>query len=420
MNKFLAAVALVICLVSCEEAETPSSVIESESFNIQISSYYLGEQQTGYLMMHNQDGYLAAHRTFSNGTQLKLKLDKGEMYHMTIMRKVPMGDVNHFYIETIAGIKIEKDYTIGLKQPNRRRAFDNGGGFEVVVSDQERLGSTTVSSVTGYHSGRSFDSWYQSIAMMNIDKNSEKYFVTTRSQSDELRYSFIPQVKSWERIDINFSEMTHFDKVIKFPRSEGVHLTTSVKVLDKENGEWKDSFWLNTNMLDDHPPKNEYQIGFLNQFEIYETIVDATLPNQLSVGYHKIGNAPSSIQLPINKDITMQSSHITNIQFSSDMAYNNWSGSWRLRDHNRNIIMVWDVWGKESGFKLKNLPDDFILKYPQFSNLQSLRLTAMKLMHSDTEYENLVFRKYVEPDHADETQLYYLQKSFLSVFDSSI
>lgn len=411
MKRFLAAAALAFGLVSCDNAETPL-VVETKLFNIQVTSDYLGGPESGWLMIHDLDGNPVDHKAISNGTLVQFEVGKDEMYHLTIIKKIPAGSFDRFYVETLAGINTEKDFIIGLESPSKSRPFEPNGEFEISVSHQQNLNSTIISNSNGQISGWANFGGLQSNTKMSLSSHNQKYLATTRSATDEIRYSIFTQPQNGQKINLSFLEMQLFDKVIKIPLSQVENLFTMVKVLDKDNGQWKDSFLLNSNMYEGSRPTDDYQIGFLSIFENFETVINATLSNKITAGFHKIGKAISSIQLPVNKDITMQSTTISNILFSSDMAFNNWSGNWRLRDQSGNLTVIWDVWAKDSGVKLKNFPTEFTSKYPQFSNLESLQVNTIRLMHSHTGFENLVKSRFIELDNTEETEMYYLMKSF--------
>lgn len=411
IKRFLAAAVVATGLVSCEKSETPT-IVETKLFNLQITSEYLEESESGWLMVHDLDGNPVDYKAISNGARIQFDLEKDEMYHLTIMKKIPAGNFDRFYVETVTGINTDHEFIIGLNSPSKSRPFEPNGEFEVSVTHHQELNSTIISNLHGHISHWANSLGVQSNAGMSLTSHSQKHIATTRSNSDEIRYSIFPQPQNGQKINLNFSEMQPFDKVIKFPLSQVEKLFTLVKVLDLENGQWKDSFWLNTNMWEGNRPTGDYQIGFLNLFDNYETVLNATLSDRISAGFHKIGKAPSSIQLPIGRDINMQSTDINNILFSSDITFNNWSGNWRLRDQSGNLTVIWDIWGKDSGIKLKSFPSEFTANYPQFSNLELLQLNTMMIMHSHTAYENLVIRKYVELDNAEETQYYYLMKNF--------
>jgi len=411
MKRFLAAAALAIGLASCEEAESPLSV-GNKIFTVQIASDFLDNQVSGYLMLHDSEGNPMGYKPISNGAQVQFEVDQDMKYHLSILRKHPVRDYQLFYARTIANINTDLNFTIGLKELGRSSPFDPNGEFEITVAHQQNLNSTIISNSSGHLSGIAIFGGLQSIAKMNISPHSQNYLASTRSKSDEIRYSFISQPQNGQKIGLSFSEMKPFDSVLKIPQSQIEKLTASVKVLNKENGQWKDSYMLNSTMYENNSPSGDYQIGYLNQFENYETAVIATVSNKISAGFYKIGKAPTSIQLPINKNILPKHSSITRFEFTSDMTFNHWFGEWRLRDQQGTPIAIWNVIGEDSGFKLKSLPADFTAKYPQFADLDLMELSNIRLVHSERSYENIIKEMYVELNNIAETQHYHLMKFF--------
>ncbi|WP_194975315.1 hypothetical protein [Aquiflexum lacus] len=412
MKKNLAAMIMAITLVSCEPMETPNN-LSKQAFNIRIEADYLEENEPAWILLHDMEGNPLDFKPFSNNVNLAFEIDSNEeRVLVTVVKKRDRESFDRYIVETITSVDSKKEFVLGLKKPLRSNSFDPNGEFEVIVSHQQHLNSTFISNSEGHTSGSAIFGGFQSSAKMTLSQNSQNYFASTRSDSEEIRYSFISQPQNGQQVNLTFSQMQTFDKVLKIPYYQVGSLIYTVKVLEKVAGNWKESFWLNTNIQEGHPAIDDYQIGYLNRFETYETFIRATISSQTVAGLVKIGKAPTTLQLPLSKNIDMISSKISNPEINSDMVYNNWSGDWRLRDGSGNLTVMWTVWGKDSGFKLKAFPLEFTTDHPQFSNLESFQLISMKLMQSHLDYENLVERKYVELDILEETEEYYLQKRF--------
>lgn len=403
---------MAITLVSCEPMETPNN-LSKQAFNIRIEADYLEENEPAWILLHDMEGNPLDFKPFSNNSNLAFEIDSNEeRVLVTVVKKRERESFDRYIVETITSVDSKKEFVLGLKKPLRSNSFDPNGEFEVIVSHQQHLNSTFISNSEGHTSGSAIFGGFQSSAKMTLSQNSQNYFASTRSDSEEIRYSFISQPQNGQQVNLTFSQMQTFDNVLKIPYYQVGSLIYTVKVLEKVAGNWKESFWLNTNIQEGHPAIDDYQIGYLNRFETYETFIRATISSQTVAGLVKIGKAPTTLQLPLSKNIDMISSKISNPEINSDMVYNNWSGDWRLRDGSGNLTVMWTVWGKDSGFKLKAFPLEFTTDHPQFSNLESFQLISMKLMQSHLDYENLVERKYVELDILEETEEYYLQKRF--------
>lgn len=412
MKKYLAAIMIAMAFISCDPAETPAN-LEKEEFIIRIETEYLEENGPAWILLHDMEGNPLDFKPFSNNISLVFEIEKKEeRIHVTIVKKREGDSFDRYNVETITSVDTKSEFILGLKKPLRINSFDPNGEFEVLVSHQQHLNSTFISNSEGHTSGSAIFGGFQSSAKMTLSQNSQNYFASTRSDSEEIRYSFISQPQNGQQVNLTFSQMQTFDKVLKIPYYQVGSLIYTVKVLEKVDGNWKESFWLNTNIKEGEPAIDDYQIGYLNQFETYETIIRATVSSQTVAGLVKIGKAPTTLQLPLSKNIEMISSKISNPEINSDMAYNNWWGDWRLRDGSGNLTVIWTVWGKDSGFKLKAFPLEFTTNHPQFSDLESFQLISMKLMQSHLDYENLVKSKYVELDILEETEEYYLQKRF--------
>ena len=291
--------------------------------------------------------------------------------------------------------------------------MEPAGEFEVNISANQHLSITTVSSSQGHISGIANYNGFHSYAKMTLSQNASNYLVTTRSDAGDIRYAKISSPQNGSVHNLNFgTELIPFDKVLKIPYYQVGNLIYAVKVLQKETDRWKESYWLNTNIMGGEQAETEYQIGYLNEFPHYETSIMATVSSQLTAGLVKVGSAPNSLQLPLNKNINMLTSKISNTTFNSDMVFNNWSGDWRLRDGSGNLTIIWNVWGKESEFKLKAFPTEFTSAHPQFSDLELMQIFSIKLMQSHKDYDGLVESKFVELNNVEETQEYYLIRRF--------
>jgi len=98
--------------------------------------------------------------------------------------------------------------------------------------------------------------------------------------------------------------------------------------------------------------------------------------------------------------------------FFSSMDYNNWTGNWRKMDPSGHLAVVWDVWAKDSAFKLKSLPTEFTANHPLFSNMESFEISSLTVRQSHKEYEDLVKGTYVELNNLEESQHYTLTMTF--------
>ncbi len=410
MKKTLITLVFSIALLSCEEAETPL-IVETEQFNIQVGTNVLESSDSGWLMLNDLDGNPVDFKAFSNGSKVAFEVEKNANYHLTIIKKT--GDFTRYNLETIAGIATDRGFVIGLQYPSMNRPFEPNGEFEVNVLHQQELRTTIISSSLGHLSGLAKYVGNTSSAKNKFQANVPNYLATTRSNIDEIRYSFISDPQHGQQISLNFSQMKSFDKVIKIPASQIQSLTYAVRVLENINGEWKYSYWLNSNIHDNQTAGDSYQIGYLNQFDKYETAMTAILPNKVSAGFTKIGKASESIDLPLHNKISMVSKKINLTEFNSDMPFNNWIGTWRYKEPSFNYVNItWQVWGKESGFKLKGFQSEFTENHPLFVNLELMELSSLQVIRSSRDFEHLVKTRFIERENIEDIQHYSLSQGF--------
>jgi len=285
MKNYLAALVVATALFSCEEAETPLAV-NTKQFNIQVTSDLLDASESGWLMLHDLEGNPIDYKAFSNGSQVQFKVENDEKYHLTVLKKITVGTLERYNVQTIAGIGTDRNFTLGLKLPNTVNPFTPNGEFEVNVSHQQELKSTIISSSAGHISGIANYGGSQSTARMFLSQHNQNYLASTRSSSDEVRYSLISQPQNGQKINLEFSKMLPYDKVIKISADLVLNMVYSVKVLEKTNGQWKDSFWLNSNLQQNHTVV-DYQIGYLNQYEHYSTQITLFCQGNSLQGYPK-------------------------------------------------------------------------------------------------------------------------------------
>lgn len=413
MKNYLAAIMMAMAFVSCDPAETPAN-LQKKEISIRIESDYLETNEPAWVFLHDIEGNPLDFRPISNNSNLVFEIDsKLERIQLTIVKKQEGGSFDRYSVETISGAPTQLEFTLGLKSPSRSNPLEPAGEFEVNISANQHLSITTVSSSQGHISGIGSYGGFQSYAKMTLSHNASNYLVTTRSDAGDIKYAKISSPQNGSVHNFNFgTELFPFDKVLKIPYYQVGNLIYAVKVLQKETDRWKESYWLNTNIMGGEQAETEYQIGYLNEFPHYETSIMATVSSQITAGLVKVGSAPNSLQLPLNKNINLLTSKISHVTFTSDMAFNNWSGDWRLRDGSGNLTVIWNIWGKESGFTLKAFPLEFTAAHPQFSDLDQMQLFSMKLMQSHKEYDNLVESKYAELKNIEETEEYYLTRRF--------
>ncbi|WP_194777815.1 hypothetical protein [Pararhodonellum marinum] len=385
----------ILFLCSCAETEEPTTVSETELLSIKVLSTALNSGEQGIVMTHTETGSPIGYARFSNGATLNIDVEKGKKYHLTVISK----KFNIYEIETYSFMQ-DRQITLGNKKPEMENFMAGNGIFVTFITHHSDMDYGNLSSNLGIISNK----WSLNSKKVQLENsyfaNSSQYLLSARTRNGEIRYKLIdrPERSSFDTYE--FSKLLRYDKELTLPTKHLQRFIFKISSLKREIGTWRYHYIIDQASIGDNPfPMPEStKLGFIDQFEDYETIVTG-IPNAvMSSGYYKVGAIPTDIKLPEGQKIDIESRSIIDFKYSTSFTHNHFSATYYYSPPTTFTKVNWTIHGDRNNLKVKSLHADANSLDPALPNINELRLTSITAINSSMSYTEILKEKFQTPD----------------------
>ncbi|PRY86232.1 hypothetical protein [Mongoliibacter ruber] len=408
MKKLFLFLFIPLIFGACTDMEEPNRVLETELLVLKVSSNTLVGTETGIVMTHTEDGIPISFSSFRNGSTLSLEVEKNRKYHLTVLKSKFVGGRKIIGLETYSNVN---DRQIEVGNTKREDHLLGDGSFVMYVSHHLTLSSCMVSTDHGIVSRNGTANSNSIYTQAAYFASSVEHLLTAKTMSGEIGYTFFNRPEKFSVSTYEFSKLNRFDKEVSIPSKNYQRFNYKIVNLKKDAGDWQNQFVLNFDQIGNNPyPMPEYiKLGYLNQFEVYETSVWAEKNALESIGFHKIGESPQSIQMPEGYNIGIESNPITAFRFSTNFSHNRWRASYS-QFFNYGIEIKWEVNGEGNELSIKSFHDDLINELPEFKNLSDFILMDITAIKGDNSYGDVLKEKFQHSDPFKKFEYTWIKK----------
>jgi hypothetical protein len=398
MKKTVFAIFLASFLYSCNGSDDPNPIIEGDGkFQVTVSGGYFSSFNETYLILHDLSGEpLATKQVTSEGQTLIFEIDDTKRYHLTSYRISENFGNRIEFMETYSDILTSEDVTLGLRHAGQPK-LEVSGEFEVILTDTSLPFGAYVTSKGANYNYLANRSNGQLQMKMNTFKGESKYLLSATNASGQSRYKMLDVTSPGISTTLKFSELSTYDQVLKFPTSQFSQFYFSSISLEKNGDNLTNAYIVNSNRAGGSTgfdPTQNYEIGFLNNFENYQINIEAkrTMSSKTAFFYYRIGTAPASIVIPQEQEIQAQSKNLASFQFTKPAGTTDWIAVWDNSENTNSQpikSLRWFVYGSNASVKIK-LPAELTSSRPRLQNLSNFKLESINVKISSLEYDKTI------------------------------
>lgn len=406
-------------LFSCVENETPDpqALLDGE-VKITVSPIYVGLYNEVWVILHDLDGKPIESQKVVSGQTLTVKLDDSQRYHLTTYRKSESRDYKVEFLETFTDIEVHEDLTLGLfKYTEPDPVFP--GEFEVNITGPETPFDAYLSSKSGFQQSHVNRTGGQIQIKSPFVSGPGDYLLVARTYTGESRYKFFNVPVAGTKLSYSFSELSAFDRVLKFPKSNYGQFYYSSVALTKTNDDLVPGYLINSNREGmGFDPLNAHEMGFLNSVENYEIYITGNRAqgSKTSFSYKRIGTVPTAINLPQDVPIQVAKDKPSEFQLSLPAGNTEWIATWDQSEPFTGttqaiVTLRWIVFGSKPSLKLE-LPKELTEGIPKLRDLGKFRLESVQVTTSTIAYDRQIRNRLVELPKKEPMESVTVRQSF--------
>lgn len=390
------------CLLACIGEEDPVADIPLDGeLKINILPNYPSTYNEFWVILHTPDGKPLETRKVEGESSLVFQVDDAQRFHLTTYRKAESFGRQVEFLESFTDIAVNEDITLGLTRPFPETPAISGQ-FTVNVSHTSLpFGAAVISPNQNYNFQGSQIGPSVSLTAKH-ETASKDYFLLAKSESGEMRYEILDVPNPGVSFTRKFSDLKQFDKVFKFNKSDFSQFYYTCVALKKVDKILESSYIVNSNQLPllGFGPSASHQIGFLDQIENYELRINGKRnpASKTSFGYYRIGTAPSSITIPEEREIQVQSRLLSDFRFTMPSENTDWVAVWDQSEPftGENLrTLRWIIRGSKPEVKL-SLPSNLTQEKPKLQDLSKFSLESIALVKQSLSYDKQIRNLLVE------------------------
>ena len=418
MKPLLGCLALGILFFSCVEDETPDNPVQLDGkLNITVAPGYPSGAIVYWVVVHDLEGNPVGHGQMEPGETMTLELDDSKRYHLTTYRRGEYSGFQMDLLETYSDLAVAEDMTLGLS-PSLIPDPAFSGTFQVDVLESEQpYAAYLTSSVGGQNfSANQFENRLE--MTMNRFEGIDDYLLVVRKQTGETRYKMLKVTGPDTKLSYRFSDLSAFDKVFKFKKSDFSQFYFTSVAVRQVNGVFKSGYIVNSNRIGNgFDPLLDHELGFLNGIEYYDITISGkrSLNSKTNFSYRRFGPVPASITLPVEHTVQAQSQTLSDFRFTKPAGITNWTSVW---DQSGPVTgepfksLRWVVIGTDASLKLR-LPDELIALNPKLQDLGKFKLETIHTITHSHSYDEQMRGKFVEIPKTQAIESATITQSFL-------
>lgn len=403
MKRIFKCLLISMFLFSCTENENPDPQIPSDGeLKITVSPSYLSMYKEVWVILHDLTGKPIESQQVNGEQTITFKVDDSQRYHLTTYRLAESFGNEIELLESFTDISVAEDITLGLSSPFPANPTA-AGEFKVNVSNNEIPFGAYLTSKVGKYNYKANQLESQVQMTMSHFTDVQDYLLVAKNSLGESRYKFLSVPTPGSTFNYTFSEMSTYDKVLKFPKSDFSQFYFTSVALTKTNDDFISGYIVNSNNLGGtigFNPVNSHEMGFLNTIENYEILIEGkrSQNSKTSFGYRRIGTVPNSITLPQDQEIQVQKREVSDFQFSMPSESTEWISTW---DQSEPLTgppiktLRWIVRGSKSTLKLE-LPESLKAGKPKLQDLSKFRLESVSVIKHTFSYDQQTRNRIVE------------------------
>ncbi|HEY0741653.1 MAG TPA: hypothetical protein VGD40_09325 [Chryseosolibacter sp.] len=363
-------------------------------FKIIIDAKYETSESENWIVLHDKDNNLLAAKPFEAGENFvfdsTVVID--QPFVVSLFRFSQGPNNVHFNIETYSGVAPKAEWKVLPVYPTAGDYGTGLGEHEVTLSDAD-LGyfynSGISNKFTSYSHTKLTDESFRYNARITSTLND--YFLFATGTDGVPKYAFLEDLAAGGKQTISLANLKPFDKTVKvtFPGLSDFSYVV-VRALEENQPYVRNAgYYLNLYLEGiSGGSYSSYQVGYLNRFNRYQTVISADITSEYGVSYEAYGAAPAA-------DITLKKADVslTNKTFQN-FAIAGTDFEWRSTQFYDypSLTAPWVTWTFFSGNNdLTNytLPTEFTKRYPQ--------LSTSNLKHSSSNFrKGISFEQFLE------------------------
>ena len=415
MKKLILPISILFGLMSCTESDQTITPVQT---TLSLDSGYGSNPSVNFLtwvMVQSPQGEIVYTSEIFPGERLDLSELEEESFHLTLVSQKtnPTGDpIGPTNLETYTYVSPGRNYTFGLARRDLIEYPVQNATFEVKVFDMQGAKYGFMSSINARHSYSNIDNQPQGFLNLKklVEDEETESFVSAVDERGEVRYKFFIGGDPNEVYDFSFEEMSSFDYELVLENPQG-DAQFSVYALREERDYYRQSFLLSTSRIGPNRfTDGNFSFEYLNRFEKYQTTFRTLLEengNYKWIFYEKVGDAPSSINIPYSEVVNIQNSSITNFQFTPISGATRSVSIFKLLD-GEDVKAWWTVHSGENSYSL-NVADEVINQFSSLRDFPMTKAAQVSSIRSDYNYDTFIKNSLVElPSFQEYEETYIL------------
>ena len=415
MKKLILPISILFGLISCTESD---QTITPAQTTLSLDSGYGSNPSVNFLtwvMVQSPQGEIVYTSEIFPGERLDLSELEEESFHLTLVSQKtnPTGDpIGPTNLETYTYVSPGRNYTFGLARRDLIEYPVQNATFEVKVFDMQGAKYGFMSSINARHSYSNIDNQPQGFLKLKklVEDKETESFISAVDERGEVRYKFFIGGDPNEVYDFSFEEMSSFDYELVLENPQG-DAQFSVYALREERDYYRQSFLLSTSRIGPNRfTDGNFSFEYLNRFEKYQTTFRTLLEengNYKWIFYEKVGDAPSSINIPYSEVVNIQNSSITNFQFTPISGATRSVSIFKLLD-GEDVKAWWTVHSGENSYSL-NVADEVINQFSSLRDFPMTKAAQVSSIRSDYNYDTFIKNSLVElPSFQEYEETYIL------------
>jgi len=348
-------------------------------------SYYSDPNDTysqwndNWIVLHDQSGELLDYRQFSIGDSLEFKestetLLRVQEISVTILNhRLGEGGGHHHRIETMAGIDKGTVWGWALNEPTIPiPPLTNNSQLEITVNNLPNVHWFDLSSLPQNHiAGHQF---YQETDVLLIGGvrlyEDVNYILSLRDGNEEIKYQLLEFPNPFSNIVLDYNNFLEYDQVIE------VEIPEHKSYVAQVNAGSKSMNYNNMVAISSESSgglaRSIAKLGYINSFDKFLTNFVLHYDDQITYTRYKIGEMPSSFNVPTDPQFVIDGNTIYDFSFTTNQNYYRNSSYWTFEDEEQDIITRYSISGKtDNGSLIGTLPDQVLENFPEL-NLENL------------------------------------------------
>lgn len=333
MKKLVFAVTLFGLFWSCnDDGEEAPTIITIFTANVDDDVVIPSDGDAWLIVRDSESGDLIDFKEVTPGT-IEFKTDKtinkgiDVTYFMTAL--VDEGDYTNKVYEAYIYTQMDVGSQWNVEMPaDDAGQFNDIGGYELSVTGTPDAHSLGVSDKFGPQGSWTITG--EVGGFIPIRPGASTQLITIGEPEQDPKYTFIDDITSGSEVELNYSSFSNFDRIVKFQMPEEQGVGAYVTGYDTQPLSFAGLFHIGNNSFSLYNsgfqlagsdgewaheiPVSSVNLGYLDRFPIYLTIVNAG-----DYSYRKLGGAPTSIEYFDPSDITITSKDMKTFSFTTSL-----------------------------------------------------------------------------------------------------